>query len=224
MLEAGHEAFEDVRLHVAEGGLGPGGDPLREGLEDAALEVRTGVQGGDLGSILVADVVVADAQHVVLHARGHQGDLGLHELGDARGRVQGDGSPDPADAVLGDSTGIEEPPGLVGAVHFEAPAVAAELLVQPEVVEHRADVEQLRVEAQSPLATLQAAEEVHPPRVVVHEVGRDITDQLGGVGGQLRVGHGHAGCPGAAEVLHLLHHHVSSFRSGSPSFRMLGHG
>src|SRR5438270_13757792 len=165
-LEAGHEAFEDIRIAGAEGALRPGAEALRERLEDAALEVRAGVQRGDLGPLRIADVVVADSQDVVLHARGDQGDLGLHELGDARGRVKGDGGPDPADAVLGDSVSMEELPGLVGAVDLEAPAVATELLVQPDVVEHCADVEQLRVEAQSPLATLQAAEEEHPSRVV----------------------------------------------------------
>src|SRR5207244_4068361 len=60
-LETGYEAFEDVRIDVAEGGLGPGGDPFREGLEDAALEVRPRVQRSDLCSLRVSDVVVADS-------------------------------------------------------------------------------------------------------------------------------------------------------------------
>jgi len=49
-------------------------------------------------------------------------------------------------------------PGFVGAVHLEAPAAAAELLVQAEVVEHRPDVQQFRVETEIPVSALQAAE------------------------------------------------------------------
>ena len=51
-------------------------------------------------------------------------DLGFHELRDAGRGVQGDGGPDPADAVLGHAVALQEAAGFVGAVHLEAPAAA----------------------------------------------------------------------------------------------------
>jgi precorrin-6B methylase 2 len=77
--------------------------------------------------------------------------------------VQGDGGPDPADAVLGHAVALEEAAGLVSAIHLESPAAAAKLLVQAQVVEHRPDVHQFRVEAETAVAALQAAEPVNPP-------------------------------------------------------------
>ncbi len=61
--------------------------------------------------------------------------------------MQRDGGPYPADAVLGHAVALQEAAGFVGAVHLELPAAVAELLVQAEVVEHRPDVQQFRVEA-----------------------------------------------------------------------------
>src|SRR4051794_31770637 len=63
-LVARHEAFEDVGLDVAEGGLRPGRYAVGERLEDGLLEVGPRVQGGDLRAVGVADVVVSDAEHV----------------------------------------------------------------------------------------------------------------------------------------------------------------
>src|SRR5207302_9267096 len=99
--EARYEVLQDVRLYVAEGRLRLGSDAVRERLEDAALEVRTWMQRSDLGPLAVTDVVIADAQHVVLHTGGDQRDLGFHELRDTRAGVQGDGRPHAPDAVLG---------------------------------------------------------------------------------------------------------------------------
>lgn len=45
-----------------------------------------------------------------------------------------------------------EAAGLVGAVHLEAPAAAAELLVQAEVVEHRPEVQQFGIIAELAVA------------------------------------------------------------------------
>ena len=59
----------------------------------------------------VADVVVPDAEHVVFHPGGDQGDLGFHELRDAGCGVQGDGRPHPADAVLGHALALQEAAG-----------------------------------------------------------------------------------------------------------------
>src|SRR4051812_6906168 len=59
-LVARHEAFEDIGLDVAEGGLRPGRDAVGERLEDGPLEVGPRVQRGDLRAVGVADVVVSD--------------------------------------------------------------------------------------------------------------------------------------------------------------------
>ncbi|GAB3880381.1 hypothetical protein GCM10027612_07890 [Microbispora bryophytorum subsp. camponoti] len=157
---AGHVALQNVGLDVAERGLGLGRDSLGERLQDRLFETRPRMQGGDLGPLGVVEIVIADAEHVVLHTRGDQRHLRLHELGDAGGGVQGDRRPHPADAVFGHTALLQEAAGGIGAVHLEAPSAAAMLLVEPQVVEHRADVEQLRVETQVLSPPHQAAEEV----------------------------------------------------------------
>ena len=107
--EARYEVLRDVRLYVAEGRrLRLRSDAVGERLEDAALEVRTWMQRSDLGPLAVTDVVIADAQHVVLHTGGDQRDLGFHELRDTRAGVQGDGRPHAPDAVLGDAVTLQE--------------------------------------------------------------------------------------------------------------------
>jgi hypothetical protein len=52
---------------------------------------------------------------------------------------------------------LQEAASLVGALHLEATAAAAELLVRAEVVEQCPDVQQFRVEAEAAVAALQAA-------------------------------------------------------------------
>ena len=99
----------------------------------------------------LVDVVVADAQDVVLHARGHQRDLRLHELGDARGGVQGDGGPHPSDAVLRYWWACRKRRASSALSTSKRRPLRVEGFVQAEVVEHRADVEQLGVEAESRL-------------------------------------------------------------------------
>src|SRR5437868_364179 len=107
--EARYEVLRDVRLYVAEGRrLRLRSDAVGERLEDAALEVRMWMQRSDLGPLAVTDVVIADAQHVVLHTGGDQRDLGFHELRDTRAGVQGDGRPHAPDAVLGDALALQE--------------------------------------------------------------------------------------------------------------------
>ena len=85
--------------------------------------------------------------------------------------MQGDGRPHPADAVLGHAVALQEAARFAGTVHLEAPATAAELGVQAQVVEHRPDVQEFRVEAEPPVPALQAAEPEDPPGMVVHQGG-----------------------------------------------------
>src|ERR1700733_3931314 len=175
-LVAGGEAVEDVRVDGAEGGVGPWGHAVVECLQDLALKVGAGVQGGDGGAVGVTDVVVADAEDVVFGAGGDEGDFGFHELGDGWGRVQGDGGPDAADAVFGDGVAAQEVAGLVGAADLEAAAGVAVFGVEAEVVEHGADVEKLGVVAEVAVAALEAAPEEHPAGVVVDEVAGAVPD------------------------------------------------
>src|SRR3954469_24618215 len=165
-----NEALEDIRLDVAERSFRLGGDAFSERLQNVALEIGARVQSGDLGTIGVADVVVSDAEHVVLHTSGDQAHLGFHELRDAGRGVQGNGGPHPADAVLGHAVPLQEAPGLVCTVHLEAPAAATELLIQTQVVEHRSDVQQFRVETEPAVSALQTAEPEDPAGMVVHQV------------------------------------------------------
>src|SRR5438128_1925311 len=190
--EAWYEVLQDIRLYVAEGRLGLGSDAVGEGLEDAALEVRTGMPRGNLGALAVTDVVIADPQHVVLHPGGDQRDLGFHELRDARAGVQGDGRPHAPDAVLGDAVALQELARLVSAVHLEPSPARAELLVETQIVKHRPNVEQLRIEAQAAVAALQAAEPVHPAGVMVDQLGSGVAYQFGGLCSELRVRYGDA--------------------------------
>src|SRR5690606_29540606 len=170
-----------------------GGDAFGEGAQDAPLEAGAGVQGGDRVPLLGAELGVVQAQDVVFDAGGDQGDLGLHVLRDAGGGVQRDRGPHPAHAVFGDAVRAEEGAGLVGAVDLEAAAAAVEPLAEAEVVEHRADVEQLGVVVQAAAAPAQGAEPVDPPGVVVDQLLGGVPDQFGGFGGQFRVGDGDPG-------------------------------
>jgi hypothetical protein len=76
--------------------------------------------------------------------------------------VQRDGGPHATDAVLGHAVGREEFPGLLRAVDLEATAAVVEPVTEPQIMEHGADVEQFGVEAQVPVAALQASEEIDP--------------------------------------------------------------
>ena len=58
--------LEDVGLDVAEGGLRAVLDAVGEGLQNLVLEVRARVGGGDLGALLVGELVVVDAEDVEL--------------------------------------------------------------------------------------------------------------------------------------------------------------
>ena len=74
----------------------------------------------------------------------------------------------------------------------EPPPVRAERLAEADIVEHRSNVEQLRIEAQTTVAALQAPEPVHPAGVIVDQLIGGIAYQLGGLSGELCVWHGHA--------------------------------
>jgi hypothetical protein len=88
---------------------------------------------------------------------------------------------------------VQEAAGLVGAVHLEAAAAVAELLVQAEVVEHRPEIEQFGIVAEAAVAALQAAPPVDAAGVAVHEIAGALADQFSGLAGQLGVRDHHPG-------------------------------
>lgn len=102
--------------------------------------------------------------------------------------MQGDGGPDPADAVVGHAVALQEPTRMVCALHLEAAGGVEVLSVQADVVEHRSDVEQLGVVTEPSVTGLQADPPEDPAGVVVDQVAGGIAHQRGGFIGQLGVG------------------------------------
>ena len=100
-MEPGGEVGEDIRVDVAERGVGAVLCFLGEGRQDLAFEVGARVGVGDRGDVGGAQRSVVDTEHVGLDARGDQRDLGAEQLGDARCGVQGDGRPDVGGRRLG---------------------------------------------------------------------------------------------------------------------------
>ena len=94
----------------------------------------------------------SQAEHVVLHAQGHQPHLGLLVARDLGCRVQGDRLPDGHHALLGQAVALQERAGGVGPVDLEALVLGAVALDEPDVVEHGADVEELGVIVQAELS------------------------------------------------------------------------
>src|SRR5216683_2970329 len=223
--EARYEVLQDVRLYVAEGRLRLGSDAVCERLEDAALEVRTGMQRSDLGPLAVTDRVIADSQDVVFHSGCDQCDLGFHELRDSRCGVQSNRGPHAPDAVLGDAVALQELARLVSAVHLEPSPIGAERLAKADIVEHRTDVEQLRIEAQAAVAALQAAEPVHPAGVMVDQLAGGVAYELGGLCSELRVRYADArskrwvGVGLAVHTVWSRKGHTSSFQASHPPRR-----
>jgi hypothetical protein len=69
---------------------------------------------------------------------------------------------------------LEERSRGVGSVDLEALVLGAVAFEQADIVEHRADVEHLRVVAQAEPLTLQRTPEKHPARVVEQEPRGDV--------------------------------------------------
>jgi hypothetical protein len=116
--------------------------------------------------------------------------------------MQGDGRPDPVGGLAGDAVGVQEGAGLVGAFELEALVGAAQALGEPQVVEHRADVQQFGVEGQPQVPAAERAPQKDPPGVVEHQRRGDVTDHLGGLPHQGGVRDPHACdlCPRASST------------------------
>ena len=64
-------------------------------------------------------------------------------------------------------------------VDFEPPGLGGVLRCEAEIVEHRADVQELGVGFESKTLALQRAEQKDASRVVVQQVALDVADELG---------------------------------------------
>jgi hypothetical protein len=147
---------------------------------------------GDLGTVSIADVVIADAEHVVFDPA----------VASATSGSMCDGMPGVVCRVVAAQTRRMVSPGTPWARRKRRPSsalstskgrlVPAELLVQAEVVEHRPHTQQLRVEAEASVAALQAAEPEDPPGTV-HHAGGGLAYQFSGLTCHLRVGDRHPG-------------------------------
>src|ERR1700712_2382577 len=118
--------FEHVGLDVAEGRLGLLDCSLREGTDDAVLEVLlTRMRSHDLNPLFVAEVVVSHAEHVHLDPGGHERDDRLQMFRHARRGMQRNRQPHLFDVVVVHAVLRHEIARGIGAIHFETVAFAA---------------------------------------------------------------------------------------------------
>ncbi len=103
----------------------------------------------------------------------------------------------------------KELPRGVGTVDLEAVMCAAMPLDEPDVVEHRADVQELGVVVQPAALALQGAEGVDAERMVVEQIGLNAANQLGGVARQPAVRDGYGGLNGG-------HGYAAAFAAAVP--------
>ncbi|EXF25590.1 hypothetical protein BG28_11700 [Nesterenkonia sp. AN1] len=167
-----------IGLHIAEGGLRSVLEAFGERCEDLVLEVRPRVSREDGGPLRIGDRVIAQAQHVELDPAGHQRDLRIHMQRDLRGGVQRDAVPHLRRLRRGDPVTQQEPAGLIGCVDLEALVGAPVGLGEPEIVEYRADVEQLPVRGEAQRRAAQRAEEEDPSGVMEDQRGGHLAEKL----------------------------------------------
>ena len=186
--------LQHIGLHIAERGLRTMAQAVGKRADDALLEPfsarmrmhhRLALHGAERG--------VIHAQHIHLDTSGDQRHGRAQMLRHARRGVQGNRQPDLLDVVIAEPVRFEKRRCRVGAVHFETLVITAVTFDQTEVMEHCADVQQLRVVGQLLALAAQCAEQKYPARVVVEQVGFDVADVLGGGPGEGAVGDFDAG-------------------------------
>jgi hypothetical protein len=109
------------------------------------MEVCARKLSDDLVPPLRIETLIADTQHIQADAVVEQ--LRLNRLvgGDARRGVQRDRVPGSLDAGVRNPVMLQELTHRIGAVHLEAVVRATEGLQRAQIVERRADKQQLRV-------------------------------------------------------------------------------
>ena len=109
------------------------------------MEVHAGELRDDLVPQLRIEPPIADTQHVQADAVVEQFHLKWLVGDDTRRGVQRNGVPGGLNAGVRNPVMVQELTHRIGAVHFKAVVRAAEGLQQTQVVERRADKQQLRI-------------------------------------------------------------------------------
>ena len=107
---------------------------------------------------------------------------------DTRRCVQGDGRPDRVDIVLRDAAASQEVTGDIRTVDLKALPLAAVLMGQAHVVEHRACIKQFRIEFESAAPACQSAPVIDAARMVKQQRRFAVPHQFRDFARQLAVG------------------------------------
>ncbi len=102
----------------------------------------------------------------------------MHVLRDARRRVQGNRGPDHFDILLRDAVASEEVTRGIRAIDFESLGLAAVLMGQAHIVEHRACIKQFGIEFESATLACQSAPVIDAARMVKQQRRFGVADQL----------------------------------------------
>lgn len=150
--------------------------------------------GRDDGLALgVGEGVVLDADDVHFDARADEGHDRALVLWDPRGRVERDGIPNVFDGALVDAMAPQERSSSVRPVDLEALVLARRGRLEPHIVEHRADVEELGIERQTAALAGERAEEEDAIRVVIEELALRVAHELVDLTGEAAIGDGNVG-------------------------------
>jgi hypothetical protein len=148
-LKVGIHPLEYIGLDVAKCSLGLVPDAVEKGLDNVFFEMITaGMGGNDLLALLFAKLSKADPENVHFHSGGHERDLGLFELGYPRCGMERDSVPDDVNRFARNLMPKEKLSRGVRAVYLKPFAGATVGSGQPDVMEHCADIEQFRIEAE----------------------------------------------------------------------------
>src|ERR1700730_9543481 len=177
--EGGILVGEHVGVDSAKGRLGLAVEAVVEGLDDLFLEAAgTGVRA-DYGFVLgLGELGKSDAEHVHLDAGGNERDDGRHVRWDAGRGMQRDRGPHRLDVAFGYAVAAEEVTGSIGAVDLETLIRAGMLGGEAHVVEHRAGVKQLGIEAEPAALAGERAPVIDADRVVEQQRRLGIEDQI----------------------------------------------
>src|SRR5260370_6627290 len=158
---------DHVRLNVAKGRLGLVLDAFVECLEDVFLEMFGARMGAHHGLSLGVSVRrIVYSQYIHFDAGSHERNNWAHVLRNAGRGVKRDRGPDGVDVRWGYAVVAEKVTGRIRAVDLEALGSTAVLGCETDVMEHRAGVEKLGVEAQAAVSASHRSEEVDAAAMV----------------------------------------------------------
>lgn len=185
---------ENVGFDVAERGLRLLDGAASEGVDDATFEIAAArMRRDDRLALGLGEGVVVDADDVHLHARADERHDWSLVLRDSWRRMERDGVPDVFDESFVDAMTPQERRGRVRSIDLEAVVLAGIGRLKAHVVEHRADVEELRIEDQTAALAGERAEEEDAVRMMVEELALRVADELVDLTGEATVGNGDVG-------------------------------